>query len=132
MGVSEPVRGICDIPMWESMKRRRLELMACTDCGTFRYPPAPICHNCLSLAAEWRPVSGKGVVLSWVVFHKQYFDDFPAPYNSIAVRLEEGPIIVTTLLVPNRTGTGSVGGSFSTMSITRGASSTRPASRGQA
>jgi hypothetical protein len=32
-----------------------------------------------------------------VIFRKQYFDDHPAPYNVIAVRLEEGPIVVSNL-----------------------------------
>lgn len=98
MGVSQPVKGLCDVPMWESMERRRLELQACSECEAFRYPPAPICPRCLSPDAEWRPVSGGGVVLSWVVFHRKYFDDFPPPYNAVAVRLDEGPIIVTNLV----------------------------------
>ncbi|MGH7004670.1 MAG: Zn-ribbon domain-containing OB-fold protein, partial [Alphaproteobacteria bacterium] len=37
-------------------------------------------------------------ILSWVIFHKRYFDDFPPPYNSVAVRLEEGPIIMSNLV----------------------------------
>lgn len=47
---------------------------------------------------EWRPVSGRGEILSWVIFHRRYFDDFPPPYNAIAVRLVEGPILVSNLI----------------------------------
>lgn len=100
MSNSVPVMGIYDKPMWESIGRRKLELMACRDCGKFRYPPAPICDDCLSMEQDWRPVSGRGTILSWVVFHKKYFDDHVPPYNSVAVRLEEGPIIMTNLVGP--------------------------------
>ena len=86
-----------DKPMWASIDRRRLELQTCVDCGRFRYPPGPSCPYCLSMNSEWRPVSGRGTILSWVIFHRTYFDDHPAPYNVIAVQLEEGPIVVTTL-----------------------------------
>jgi uncharacterized protein len=104
MSNSKPVLGIDDLPMWASMERGRLELQRCNDCGSFRYPPAPVCAKCLSVEATWTPVSGKGKILSWVVFHKQYFDNHPPPYNSVAVELEEGPIIVTQLEGPEPAG----------------------------
>jgi uncharacterized OB-fold protein len=101
---SVAVMSIYDKPMWESIGRRKLELMACRQCGKFRYPPSPICDSCLSMEQDWRPVSGRGEILSWVVFHKKYFDDHVPPYNSVAVRLAEGPIIVTNLVGPEPEG----------------------------
>ncbi|SFU11390.1 OB-fold domain-containing protein [Mesorhizobium sp. YR577] len=98
MGKTQPIKSINDIPMWESIERERLELMVCSQCDTFRYPPAPICAKCLSMEAEWKAVSGRGKIVSWVVFHRKYFDDFPPPYNATTVRLEEGPLIVTNLV----------------------------------
>jgi uncharacterized OB-fold protein len=56
-----------------------------------------VCPKCLCADASWTPVSGKGTILSWVVFHKKYFDDHVPPYNCVAVELVEGPIIVTQL-----------------------------------
>jgi uncharacterized OB-fold protein len=97
MANSKAVLGIDDLPMWASMKAGKLQLQRCDPCGHFRYPPAPVCPQCLSARASWTAVSGKGTVLSWVVFHKKYFDDHVPPYNSVAVQLEEGPIIVTQL-----------------------------------
>jgi DUF35 OB-fold domain, acyl-CoA-associated len=61
------------------------------------YPPGPVCPHCLAPEAEWRPISGRGIILSWVVFHRQYFAAYPPPHNCIAVRLEEGVVIVSTL-----------------------------------
>lgn len=98
------VMEICDRPMWESIEGRRLKLQTCLKCGHVRYPPAPSCPECLSFEYEWRPVSGRGKVLSWVVFRRKYFDDFPPPYNAIAVRLDEGPILVTNLVGPEPDG----------------------------
>lgn len=97
MANSKPVISINDVPMWASMERGALALQCCDQCNTFRYPPAPVCPECLSETATWKPVSGKGSVLSWVIFHRKYFDDHIPPYNSVAVRLEEGPIIVSQL-----------------------------------
>jgi len=97
MANSKIVMGIDDIPMWASIDRHRLELQTCDDCGAIRYPPAPVCPKCLSEKATWTAVSGEGTIISWVVFHRKYFDDHPPPYNSTAVELDEGPIIVTQL-----------------------------------
>lgn len=90
--------GFYDHHMWQSIDRRAMELQACTACGTVRYPPGPACPHCLSLEWDWRPVCGRGTIMSWVTFHRQYFDDFPPPYNAVAVRLAEGPIVVTNLV----------------------------------
>jgi uncharacterized OB-fold protein len=97
MDDSQAVMGLYDKPMWQSMSERKLALQRCDACSHVRYPPAPVCPVCLCEHATWNPVAGTGVIVSWVVFHKQYFGDFPQPYNAIAVRLDEGPIIVTRL-----------------------------------
>jgi uncharacterized protein len=97
MATSKAVMGIDDLPMWASMQAGKLQLQRCDSCGHFRYPPAPVCPLCLAAKATWTAVSGRGTVLSWVIFHKKYFDDHVPPYNSVAVQLEEGPIIVTQL-----------------------------------
>ncbi len=104
MANSKPVMGLHDIPMWDSIQREQLELQCCDACAAFRYPPAPVCPECLSEQASWKAVSGRGSILSWVVFHRKYFDDHPPPYNSVAVRLEEGPIVVSQLHGPQPEG----------------------------
>ena len=104
MGPSKPVMGLYDQPMWDSIARQRMELQYCAQSGQYRYPPSPACPHCLSLDHEWRPVSGHGEILSWVVFHRRYFEDYPPPYNVVAVRLAEGPIIMTNLVGPTPAG----------------------------
>ena len=93
-----PIMTLYDQPMWESIERHKMALPKCSHCGAFRYPPGPVCAQCHSLDYQWTEISGEGKILSWVVFHKQYFDDHPAPYNAIAVRLAEGPIVVSNLV----------------------------------
>ena len=91
------VRGLYDIPMWDSIAARQMKLQRCQKCGTVMYPPGPCCTACLSNALDWEPISGNGTILSWIVFHRQYLPAYPAPYNAIAVQLEEGPIMVSNL-----------------------------------
>lgn len=96
----QPVMGMYDALMWQSIRDGALKLQHCACCGTVLYPPAPVCPHCLSSELEWKPVSGRGTVLSWVVFHKTYLDAYPAPYNVIAVRLDEGAVLVSNLEAP--------------------------------
>ena len=91
-----------DKPMWESAAERSLKLQKCSHCGTFRYPPGPACPECLSMDSDWTPVSGKGRILSWTVFHRKYLPAYPPPTLVVAVMLEEGPIMVANMDVEHR------------------------------
>ena len=92
-----PVLGIYDRKMWEHISNKDLRLQCCLDCGASQYPPAPGCSKCLSVNLQWKPVSGMAKIISWAIFHKQYLPAYPAPYNVIAVRLKEGPILISNL-----------------------------------
>jgi uncharacterized OB-fold protein len=96
----QPVLGLYDRPMWESVREGAMKLQCCTECVKFQYPPAPVCTHCLSPRLEWRVLSGRGRITSWVIFHKSYLDAYPAPYNVIAVTLEEGPVMISNLEPP--------------------------------
>lgn len=87
-------------PFWDATKRHELRLQRCAECGRFRYPPSPVCPDCLSEAVEWARVSGRGTITTFVVFHKVYFESFAgeAPYNVVQVRLEEGPRLTANLV----------------------------------
>jgi len=93
-----PVLGLRDGAFWDSVRAGAMALQRCDACGAFRYPPGPACPTCLSSSAQWVPVSGAGTVLSWVVFHRQYLPAYPQPYNVIAVRLQEGPVMISNLV----------------------------------
>ncbi len=105
MGNSARVMSMYDAPMWDSIERKEWSLQKCRNCGVVRYPPSPICAECQCMDYDWKPLSGGGTILSWVIFHRKYFDDFPPPYNAVAVRTDEGPIIVSNLVGPEPSGT---------------------------
>ena len=96
-----PRRGVYEIPFWDFVARRELSLQHCGDCGQWRYPPGPACPSCLSTSYAWAAVAGRGRVLSWTAFHRQYFDELPPPYTIVAAELNEGPILITDLAGPD-------------------------------
>jgi len=93
----KPVMGLYDKPMWESISQMRMKLQCCDACGEWQYPPGPSCPHCLSAALSWKALSGNGKLVSWVIFHRHYLQAYPPPHNCIAVRLEEGPIVISNL-----------------------------------
>jgi uncharacterized protein len=93
-----PRMGVFDKPYWEFAQRCELRLQRCTACGHVRYPPGPVCPQCLSDACEWCALSGRGRVVTWTVFHRQYLPEFPVPFAVISVATDEGPLLIGNLL----------------------------------
>lgn len=85
-------------PFYEFIDRDSLHLQRCSDCGLVRFPVSPVCHQCFSAAWKWERMSGRGTVTSWVVFRRQYFEEFPVPYTVVQVELEEGPRLTANLV----------------------------------
>ncbi|MEU4926493.1 OB-fold domain-containing protein [Streptomyces yokosukanensis] len=90
-----PVTDTDGAPFWEYAARGELRVQACGDCGEPRFPPRPCCPHCQSFAVEWRPVSGRGRVWSYVVPHPPLLPEYAeqAPYNVVVVELEDAPRI---------------------------------------
>ncbi|GIW46065.1 MAG: hypothetical protein KatS3mg077_3347 [Candidatus Binatia bacterium] len=87
-------------PFFEAAARGVLGVPRCQNCGAFRFPPRPVCPECLATNFAWESVSGRGEVWSYVVMHQVYHPAFAAevPYAVVLVRLVEGPKIVSRLL----------------------------------
>lgn len=87
-------------PYWEAAKARSLVLQRCDDCSKVRFPIGGICPHCLSDRYTWAPMSGRGVVHNYVVYHKPWTDYLKTrvPYAVVQVQLEEGPRLTTNLL----------------------------------
>lgn len=98
-----PVIGLHDAPYWEHAAAGELRLQRCTACGHVRYPPGPVCPECLAPEHSWDLMSGTGTLLAWTVFHRPYFPGLPVPYVVLAVRTPEGPILVGNLAGAPRT-----------------------------
>ena len=92
-------------PFWEACAAGELRMQACQRCGHVRYPIAPICPRCLFDGYEWRRLSGRGEILSWVVFQRAYnkaWED-AVPYNVVLVQLVEGPRLFSNVVPLPRT-----------------------------
>ncbi|MFZ3559105.1 MULTISPECIES: Zn-ribbon domain-containing OB-fold protein [unclassified Streptomyces] len=84
-------------PFWEYAARGELRIQACANpaCQELRFPPRPCCPHCQSFDSEWRRMSGRGRVWSYVIPHPPLLPAYAAqaPYNAIVVELAEAPRI---------------------------------------
>jgi uncharacterized protein len=87
-----------DARFWDYLDQQELRLQQCRHCGRFRYPPGPVCPDCWSEEHAWTTLSGRGQLLCWTRFHRQYFPHLPVPYLVAAIQTMEGPILIGNLL----------------------------------
>jgi uncharacterized OB-fold protein len=85
---------------WRAARAHALELPFCLGCERAFYPPQRRCPHCLSDRTDWRAISGRGRIYSWIVMHQVYDPSFKdrAPYAVAIIELEEGPRLVTNLV----------------------------------
>jgi uncharacterized OB-fold protein/acyl dehydratase len=89
-----------DNAFWfEGARQHRLLIQRCTQCGTLRHPPRPMCSECRSYEWDVIDASGRGTVYSFVVNHYPQVPAFDYPLAVGLIELEEG-----TRLVANVTG----------------------------
>jgi uncharacterized OB-fold protein len=75
---------------WEGLKERRLLIRRCAQCGHLHHPPGPMCPKCHSYEWTAQPVSGQGVLHSYVIVHQPQLPGFSYPLPVALVELEEG------------------------------------------
>ncbi|MFD4026967.1 Zn-ribbon domain-containing OB-fold protein [Streptomyces sp. NPDC058576] len=84
-------------PFWEYAARGELRVQACASaaCGELRFPPRPCCPHCGSFERDWREMSGRGRLWSYVLPHPPLLPAYAeqAPYNAVLVELVEAPHI---------------------------------------
>lgn len=86
---------------WEGCKNGELLIQKCSDCGTLRWFPRPMCHECTSMESEWAKVSGNGTVYSYTIVYHPVHSGFAeeVPYTVVLVDLEEGGVRFLSNLV---------------------------------
>ena len=89
-----------ELPYWEALRQRKLTLQRCNACAKAWFPIGPACPHCYAFEFQWAPMSGRGVVHNYVVYHKAWNPWFEKrlPYAVVQVELEEGPRLTTNLL----------------------------------
>ena len=87
-------------PFWDGCRRGELLLQRCNHCARLRYPASQVCPDCLGCDAQWQPMSGRGKVFSFVVFHRAYHPAWEdkVPYNVALIELDEGPIMLSNVV----------------------------------
>jgi hypothetical protein len=87
-------------PFWDAVRDKRLVMPCCTSCNTFRFPISRYCRACGKPGFDWRAVSGRGKVFSFVTYHRAYHPGFVAelPYVVGLVELEEGPRLISNIV----------------------------------
>ena len=82
-------------PFWEACTRHELVVQTCGECGAVRFPPRPMCPRCRSLRCQWRPLSGRGSVYSWVICYGPVLPAFRerVPFPVVLVELAEDPAL---------------------------------------
>ena len=82
-------------PFWEGTLAGELRVQACGGCARLRFPPRPMCPSCQSTDVEWKTMSGRGTIYSFVVPHPPLLPAYAAvaPYNAVLVELDEDPTI---------------------------------------
>ena len=80
-------------PFWKGTKEGKLLIQACKKCGYLRWPPGPLCNECLSEESEWREVSPTGTLWSYAVYHRAMNPKFKdqIPYTVVLIELDDGP-----------------------------------------
>lgn len=86
-------------PFWAAVQERRLIMPKCDACGTMAFSPTVACSACAGGDFTWTPVSGRGTIFSFVIYHRVYHPAFKdkVPYVVAVVELEEGPRIISNI-----------------------------------
>ena len=89
-------------PFWDALRDGHLVFQRC-GCGHAFLPARRHCPACLRPDMKWERASGKGRLVSWVVYHTAYHPAFESrlPYNVALVELAEGPRLLTNIVDPN-------------------------------
>ena len=95
-----PVIEKWNAPYWQAAKRHEFVAQQCRACGYVHLPPGPVCTNCLSADQGWIPLSGKGTIYSFGVYHQLWHPGFTEeiPYNVALIELAEGPQIISQVV----------------------------------
>lgn len=87
-GMPMPLADATSLPWWRAASEHRLVVQRCTGCGHTRHPPAPVCPECRSDAADWLELSGGGEVYSYTIVHRPLAADQQLPFVIAVIALE--------------------------------------------
>lgn len=81
---------------WAWCGKSELRLQRCENCGQISWPVVRDCEYCGDSNLVWAPMSGRGRIVSWCTFERDYYAGIlPIPWETILVELEEGPLFIS-------------------------------------
>jgi uncharacterized protein len=85
---------------WRMIGDGRLHFQRCDGCNNAWLPPREDCPSCWSPEWRWEEASGRGKLVSWVVFHTAFHEAFETrlPYNVAVIELDEGPRLISNVV----------------------------------
>jgi len=83
-------------PYWAGTRQKRLLIQKCDHCQYHRWPPAPICPECLTSGGTWTEIPAQGQLWTYAVYHRHLDSSikWPLPYTVAMVELDAGPLMV--------------------------------------
>lgn len=99
----EPTVNPITKPFWDEVANHRFTLQQCQDCSEWIFYPRAHCPHCFGSHLVWKEASGKGTLKSWSIVHRAGHPAWQAkaPYVVGVVELEEGPSLLSHILVPS-------------------------------
>ncbi|MFV8187514.1 Zn-ribbon domain-containing OB-fold protein [Streptomyces sp. AF1B] len=85
---------------WDAAAGGRLLIRRCGACGRAHHYPREFCPYCWSEDVAWEPASGRAVLYTWSVVHRNDLPPFGerTPYVAAVVDLAEGPRMMTEIV----------------------------------
>lgn len=81
---------------WQWCSQGELRLQRCARCSHLCWPVMSACEQCASEAFAWERMSGRGKIVSWCTFERDYYRGvLRLPWDTILVELEEGPLFIS-------------------------------------
>lgn len=81
---------------WDWCAKGELRLQRCDACGRLAWPVVQRCESCDRDQLTWERLSGRGKVISWCTFEREYYKGvLPVPWDTILVELEEGALFIS-------------------------------------
>jgi uncharacterized OB-fold protein len=87
------------LPFWTAVREERLVIQQCQSCGRHYFYPRDHCPHCSSGAVEWREVSGRGRLVSYIINYRPLPPaDAAQPQVIALVELDEGVRMLTNIV----------------------------------
>ncbi len=88
------------VEYWAGLRRHELLLQCCASCGALQCPPRPGCGACAGATFTWQRAAGLGRLESYTLVQRAVSAAYAVPFMLVLVRLQEGPMIMSTLILP--------------------------------